>query len=127
VRPNPGCWFEIYVNDLDRATAFYQAVLETKLEKLESPVDQLQMMAFPMSMDGPGASGALCKMEGMSAGGNSTMIYFSCEDCAVEAGRIEAAGGKLIMPKTSIGMYGFIATGIDTEGNSFGLHTSPSF
>ncbi len=120
---NPVPWFEIYVNDLERATQFYESVLETKLEKLEAPTSELQMMAFPMSMTSPGASGAVCKMEGVKAGGGSTMVYFSCEDCGVEASRIETAGGKLERPKTSIGPYGFMAIGIDTEGNMFGLHT----
>ncbi len=123
---NPACWFEIYVDDMDRAVKFYETVLNVKLEKLDAPMSDLEMMAFPMSMDTPGASGALCRMQGVKGGGGSTMIYFSCEDCSVEASRIEAAGGRLERPKTSIGPYGFIAIGFDTEGNAFGLHSQPS-
>jgi predicted enzyme related to lactoylglutathione lyase len=126
MRHNPAGWFEIYVEDIDRATKFYETVLDTKLEKLDAPMDNLEMMAFPMSMELPGASGALCKMDGMKPGGGGTLIYFSTEDCGVEASRIEDAGGKIQMPKTSIGQYGFIALGIDTEGNTFGLHSSPT-
>lgn len=125
MRPNPVGWFELYVEDLERATRFYETVLGTKLEKLESPMDNLQMMAFPMAMDSPGAAGALCKMDEVKPCGGGTLIYFSTEDCAVEASRIEAAGGKVQMPKTAIGQYGFIALGIDTEGNVFGLHSPP--
>ena len=62
-------------------------------------------------------------MEGVSSGGNSTMVYFSCEDCAVEAGRVEAAGGRVEKEKFSIGEYGFIAIVFDTEGNMIGLHS----
>ncbi len=123
---NPVGWFEIYVDDLDRATKFYETVLGMKLEELPSPMDHLKMMAFPMSMGSSGASGSLCKMEGMKCGGGSTLVYFSCQDCDVEASRIEEAGGKLHMPKTSIGQYGSIALGIDTEGNIFGLHNPPA-
>jgi uncharacterized protein len=129
MRCNPVGWFELYVEDIDRATKFYETVLGTKLEKLDAPMDNLQMMAFPMSMESSGASGALCKMDGIQPGGGGTLIYFSSEDCAVEASRIEGAGGTIQMPKTSIGQYGFIALGIDTEGNMFGLHspaTAPS-
>ena len=52
-----------------------------------------------------------------------TLVYFNCADCAVEAGRVEAAGGKLHQAKMSIGDYGNIALAFDTEGNMFGLHS----
>ncbi|MCM2372726.1 VOC family protein [Aporhodopirellula aestuarii] len=120
---NPIVWFEIYVDEMARATKFYETVLDLKLEKLPTPVDNLEMMAFPASMEAPGASGALCKMEGFKCGGSGTIVYFSCEDCGVESSRIEAAGGKVHMPKTAIGQYGFISLGVDTEGNVFGLHS----
>lgn len=120
-RENPGCWFEIYVQDMARARRFYEAVLQTALQKLESP--GIEMFAFPMGMDLPGASGALVKMEGVASGGNSTVVYFACDDCAVEAGRVAKAGGKVFKEKFGIGEYGFIALATDTEGNLFGLHS----
>jgi uncharacterized protein len=125
MQSNPVGWFEIYVDDLNRATKFYEAVLNVQLQELPSPMEHLKLMAFPMSMEGNGASGSLCKMEGMKCGGGSTIVYFSCKDCGIEAARIEPAGGKLHMPKTSIGQYGAIALGVDTEGNVFGLHNPP--
>jgi len=62
-------------------------------------------------------------MEGVPSGGNGTMVYFSCADCAVEAGRVAAQGGRIHREKMSIGEYGFIALAVDTEGNMFGLHS----
>ena len=121
---NPVEWFEIYVQDITRATKFYESVLDTKLEKLGDPTDSsMQMMAFPMGMDRPGASGALVKMDGFPSGGNSTLVYFGCTDCAAEAGRVAASGGRVQREKTSIGEYGFIVLAVDTEGNMFGLHS----
>ena len=120
---NPVGWFEIYVQDMDRAKKFYEAVLRVELMKLESPDPEIEMQAFPMNMEGGGASGALAKMEGCLSGGMGTLIYFSCEDCANEASRVEAAGGKICKPKMSIGQYGFIALVTDTEGNMIGLHS----
>jgi hypothetical protein len=120
---NPVRWFEIYVNDLSRATKFYEAVLNQKLTKLDSPVTEITMMAFPMEKDGAGASGSLVKMDGMKAGANSTVIYFASDDCAQEASRVEKAGGKIMKPKFAIGQYGFIALAYDTEGNVFGVHS----
>ncbi len=76
-----------------------------------------------MAMDRMGAPGALVQMDGVSSGGNSTMVYFSCEDCAVAAGRTKAHGGQVHREKMSIGEYGFIALVMDTKGNMLGLHS----
>lgn len=118
---NPVGWFEIYVNDMNRAKQFYESLLQVTLEKL--PVPDLEMWQFPMSTEGYGAPGALVRMEGFAAGGNSTLVYFSCADCAVEAARVVPAGGQIEREKMLIGEYGFIALAIDTEGNMFGLHS----
>jgi predicted enzyme related to lactoylglutathione lyase len=118
---NPVGWFEIYVQDMERATAFYQKVLGCKLDIL--PGVDLEMRAFPMNAEGYGASGALVRFEGAPSGGNSTLVYFSCEDCAAEEARVVPAGGKIMRGKFSIGQYGFCALAFDTEGNQFGLHS----
>lgn len=118
---NPVGWFEIYVQDMERARRFYETVFEVKLEKL--PVPDIEMWAFPMAMDRMGAAGALVRMEGFPSGGNSVLVYFSCEDCAVEAGRVAAAGGRLQREKMSIGEYGYIVLAVDSEGNMIGLHS----
>ncbi|MFT4175474.1 MAG: VOC family protein [Luteolibacter sp.] len=120
---NPVGWFEIYVDDLPRARAFYETMLGIKLEELSSPDPSLEMLAFPMDMEKTGAPGALVKMEGCSAGPGGTMIYFSCLDCAEEEARAAKAGGKILKPKFSIGEYGFITILTDTEGNTIGLHS----
>ncbi|NCI77439.1 MULTISPECIES: VOC family protein [Acinetobacter] len=122
---NPVGWFEIYVDDITRAKQFYQAVFNIELTELTPPSDgsSLQMWAFPSDMQVYGASGALVQMPDVAAGGNSTLIYFSCEDCAEEAARITGAGGKIQEEKTSIGEYGFIVLAFDTEGNMIGLHS----
>ena len=120
---NPVGWFEIYVQDMQRAQKFYETVLGTELTKLEAPTPELEMLAFPMNMNAEGASGALARMEGCPSGGMGTLVYFSCEDCAVQASRVDAAGGKVCKPKMSIEQYGFIALVMDTEGNMIGLHS----
>jgi predicted enzyme related to lactoylglutathione lyase len=118
---NPVGWFEIYVQDMERAKAFYESVFQVTLEKLNSTSPEL--WKFPQSFEGYGSSGALVKMEGFSSGGNSTLIYFSCTDCSVEAKRVIAAGGRIMRGKFAIGEYGFIALAFDTEANMFGLHS----
>ena len=122
---NPVVWFEIYADDLARARAFYETVLGVTLEPMPLPdgMDGFQMLAFPSTMGNPGTGGTLCKREGVPAGAGGTLIYIGCADCAVEAGRVEAAGGRLQRDKMSIGEYGNIALAFDTEGNMFGLHS----
>lgn len=118
---NPVGWFEIYVDDMARAQTFYQQVLAVELQALGGP--DLAMRAFPMDMQQHGASGALVHVPSVKAGANSTVVYFRCEDCAVEESRVAAAGGTVARPKMSIGEYGFISLIHDTEGNLFGLHS----
>lgn len=121
---NPVVWFEIYVQDMARAQKFYEAVLDGKLERLGDPTDSsIQMMSFPGDMDKYGANGALVKAAGVPSGGNSSLVYFGCEDCAVEGGRVVSAGGRIEREKMSIGEYGAIVLAVDTEGNMFGLHS----
>lgn len=123
---NPVGWFEIYVDDMARARAFYQGTLGVELTPLGNPTADsqgLEMWAFPMDQAVYGASGALVRMPGFAAGANSTLIYFSCTDCAVEAARAVKHGGRMQKEKMSIGPYGYIALLFDTEGNMFGLHS----
>ena len=118
---NPLGWFEIYVQDLARAQAFYEATFDVKLQELPSP--GIKMLAFPMKPELPGCGGALVKYEGKSSGDGGTLVYFSCADCAIEAARAAQHGGKIFKEKFSIGPYGFIALVSDTEGTMIGLHS----
>ncbi|MBK5721843.1 VOC family protein [Dysgonomonas sp. Marseille-P4677] len=125
-KTNPVVWFEIYVNNMARARKFYETVLNDKLEKMPMVNnDHSEMYMFPMSddMSAPNVSGMLVKMEGIEAGGNSTIVYFGSDDCSVEESRVVAAGGKVIHSKFSIDEYGFICLCLDTEGNCFGVHS----
>jgi len=121
IRYNPVGWFEIYVQNLKRAKKFYESVFEVKLSKLNNP--KLEIWGFPGDMKGWGAGGALIKMEGYPSGGNSTIVYFSCDDCSRVEKRVVKYGGGIEKKKFSIGEYGFISFVFDTEGNMFGLHS----
>jgi predicted enzyme related to lactoylglutathione lyase len=121
---NPVGWFEIYVQDMERAKAFYESVLGVDLEEMKDPGPGISAMwSFPTQKDAAGAAGALARMDNGPSGGNATIVYFTCADCAVEAGRVSESGGKVMKDKFSIGRYGFIALVTDTEGNTIGLHS----
>jgi uncharacterized protein len=116
-------WFDIYVNDMERAVAFYESVLKLKLEQIIDPTGETQMMSFPWDMTSYGASGALVKSNHSSPGLGGTMVYFSVEDCSVEESRVVAAGGKIVRPKFSIGQFGWVSLCEDTEGNMLGFNS----
>ncbi|MGE5523048.1 MAG: VOC family protein [Rhodospirillaceae bacterium] len=118
---NPVGWFEIYVEDMDRAKAFYEAVFDVQLSRLDNPT--VELWAFPMDQNSYGAPGALIRMPGFPVGKNSVVVYFRCNDCAVEAAKAAKSGGRIHKDKMSIGQYGYIALVADTEGNLIGLHS----
>lgn len=123
------CWFEIYVDDMDRAKRFYGEVLKTTFHDADMPGDNgsdTSKMAFFDAEDMEAVCGALVYMEGARQGyqgAMSTMVYFPCDDCSVEEGRVESAGGKVITPKMALGEHGFASICVDSEGNAFGLHS----
>ena len=122
---NPVGWFEIYVRDMARAKAFYESLLGRTLHQLPEPAGpgSPEMLVFDMDDTTFGASGALVRMDGFEPGGNAVLVYFSCDDCAVEAARAESAGCQIVKPKASLGPYGHYALVTDTEGNMIGLHS----
>jgi len=124
MKGNPVGWFEIYVKDMARARKFYEGVFETKLSRIGPPEnDDLQMWGWNGDATSYGTPGALVKMKEDPPGGFGTLVYFSCEDCAVQEARVPKFGGRIHRPKLSIGPYGFITLAVDTEGNMFGLHS----
>jgi len=117
---NPVNWFEIPVNDLDRAQSFYETVLDVTLNRQD--MGPMLMGWFPNEQNGTGATGTLIKGEGYTPSHDGTMVYFTVEDIEATLAKIESNGGKSLFPKTSIGEYGFIAHFEDSEGNRVSLH-----
>jgi len=118
---NPVQWFEIATTDLERAKDFYSKVFNLEFQFLEMPDSKMYMFGAP---DKVGSAGSLVQSNDNKPSADGTLIYFACEDVAEEAGRVEEAGGKLTIPKTDIGEFGFFAQCIDTEGNRIGLHSN---
>ncbi len=123
-------WFEIPVCDLERAVAFYGAVLEMDLQ-----VQEIQLgyrMAFllpPGATAGP--SGALIETDGYTpAGYKGCRLYFARRDLDAFLARVEEAGGTIAMPARSLDVGPtptWLAYFRDTEGNLLGLHASSGF
>ncbi|MBK8956169.1 MAG: VOC family protein [Saprospiraceae bacterium] len=124
-RKNPFTWVEIYVNDMSRAQQFYETILDMKMTELPMPegMAEMQMLSFPWAEGEKNISGALVKMKDMKPGTGGTLVYFACDDCALEESRVEKAGGKVFQTKMAIGDYGFCSIISDSEGNTIGLHS----
>ncbi|WP_112663079.1 VOC family protein [Microvirga flavescens] len=119
---NPVVWFEIPVNDLDKAKAFYEGVLDLSLSLQE--MGPAKMAFFPMKDQAePGAAGTLVKSDGYGPSESGTLVYFEVPDIEGTLKKVGEKGGKTLMPKTSIGQYGFIGHFVDCEGNRIGLHS----
>ncbi len=114
-------WFEIPVKDLDRAVKFYEKVFDVKLSRED--MGSLKMALFPFTQNAPGAAGTLVQGESYEPSHAGSVVYFTVEDILETLRRINANGGKTLMPKTAIGQYGFIAQYEDTEGNRLALHS----
>jgi predicted enzyme related to lactoylglutathione lyase len=120
---NPVGWFEIHVADMQRAKAFYEAVFKRPLFPLETGDESYTMQVFAGDVQSAGATGALVQHSMRQPTTEGVMVYFSCEDCAVESQLAIDLGGCVFKPKRSIGNNGFIAIIGDTEGNAIGLHS----
>ena len=118
---NPVNWFEIPVNDLDRAKAFYETVFDLELSINE--IGPLRMAWFPMEQGATGAAGTLVKADGYVPSHEGTMVYLHVPDIEASLERVESNGGKTLRPKMSIGEYGFVAHFEDCEGNRVALHS----
>ncbi len=114
-------WFEIPATDFDRARKFYETIMGEPITEMSMPDHRYGM--FPSDME-KGVGGGLVQGAGYKPSADGSLVYLNGgDDLTGPLSRIEKAGGKIVMPKTSIGPNGFIAQFIDTEGNKVALHS----
>ena len=115
-------WFEIPVNDFARAKKFYETILDVEVQEMPHPTFKYGIL--PADMMNGGIGGGIVQGEGFEPSEKGSLIYFNGgEDLSVSLSKVEAAGGKIVLPKTSIGQNGFMAHFIDSEGNKVALHS----
>lgn len=114
-------WFEIPAKNFDRAKMFYESVLGITMVL---PFEGVKYAMFPADMKNGEIGGGLVEEQGYEPSEKGAMIYLNGgEDLAVPLARVEAAGGKVLMPKKSIGENGFMAIFTDSEGNRLAFHS----
>lgn len=120
-------WFEIPASDLARAQKFYETIFGVKLDAIDMP--NIKMRMFPLDDPMNGVGGAVVDSGGFHkpSATDGPLIYLNGNpDVQKVLDKVEAAGGKIMVPKTEISPeYGYMAVFIDTEGNRMGLHSVP--
>lgn len=116
-------WFEISVSDMNRAKKFYETVFQ--IEMFQENMMGMEMAFFPAEPGNGKASGGLVQGPMHKPSLDGSKIYLNANPDMSEAlGRVEAAGGKITMPKTKISDdIGYMAFFIDTEGNGMAMHS----
>jgi hypothetical protein len=117
-------WFEIPTTNLERAEKFYQEILGIKFDKLDLP--NIKMRMFPID-DASGVGGSLCDSKGFHKPSDTDgpLIYLNGNpDVQIILDKVEAAGGKVLVPKTQISPdFGYMAVILDCEGNRIAFHS----
>ena len=116
-------WFEIAVTDFDRAKKFYETIFGITMPVMEFGPAKMGM--FPMENGNGKLSGAIVKSDFHKPSAEGVLVYMNGNpDLQVALDKVEAAGGKIMRPKTIISPeFGFMAVMIDTEGNAVALHS----
>ena len=119
-------WFEIPAVDINRAQKFYEAIFGINMIPLDLP--QIQMRMFPIE-NPMNVGGAICQSGDFykPSADSGPLVYLNGNpDVQIVLDKIEAAGGKIVVPKTEISPeYGHMAVFLDTEGNRVALHSIP--
>jgi uncharacterized protein len=120
-------WFEIPTIDIGRATTFYETVFGIHLTPLDLP--NIKMRMFPLDDRMTQIGGALVHSGGFHkpSATDGPLVYLNANpDVQLVLDKVEAAGGKILVPKTQISPdFGFMAVLLDTEGNRVALHSIP--
>ncbi len=114
-------WFEIPVKNFERAKAFYETLFGVPIEVMPHPSYKYGILPGDMQN---GVTGGIVEGEGFEPSMKGALIYLNGgDDLSIPLAKVEKAGGKIILPKTSIGNNGFMAHFVDTEGNKMALHS----
>jgi len=118
--------FEIQVDDVERAKAFYGAVFGWTFQDWSQHSDTEYWGVITGAGDGPGIDGGLLRRAGAHPGPGHGANAFVCtvvvEDYDDTRRLLLASGGREVQPKTALTGMAWQGYYLDTEGNLFGIH-----
>ncbi|MCF8255104.1 MAG: VOC family protein [Bacteroidia bacterium] len=115
-------WVEIPALDFNRSKLFYETIFGSNMQTMEAM--GMKSAFFNFDMQNGGIGGCIITGAGYEPSEKGSLVYLNGGiDLQDVLSKVEAAGGKVVLPKTAIGGNGFMAHFIDTEGNKVGLHS----
>jgi predicted enzyme related to lactoylglutathione lyase len=108
-------WFEIPADDIERARKFYGSLFGWKIEKFPGDMDYWHIDTGSNDVT---RDGGMMKRQHPQQGITSYIDVSSVEDFAA---KVQALGGKVLMPKTAVPQMGYFAVCQDPENNVFAL------
>ncbi len=113
-------YFEMPVEDFDRAIKFYESIFGWKVTREDRPSGPYYSVRTG-DADEPGINGSLFKKE---EGWDKVSNVINVKEIDTAIKKIKELGGEIIFPKTTINGVGYLAYFKDTEGNTFGMMQS---
>ena len=112
--------FDVPVDDINRAKKFYTELFGWKIERIPGEMEYYGIS----TTDEKGKESIGGGMGLRGDPGQRITNYFGVSSIDIHSKKTEELGGKIIMPKTKIPGYGYLAICLDTENNVFGLWES---
>jgi uncharacterized protein len=113
-------WFEINVTDITAGIAFYSELTGKPLRPEDFDGTPTAVFTYP-----EGTTGGAIIADGKRPKGNGgAIVYLAVDTVGAALSRAEAAGGKIVLPPTSIGPNGFIGIVKDPDGNHVGVNAA---
>ncbi len=117
--------FEIPADDVEKLRKFYAELFGWKIERWPGPSDYWTIMTVPTDEKGepirPGVNGGLMKRQNPQ---HKPVNYILVESVDEYSKKIEALGGKVVVPKTQVPGICWWALAVDPEGNQFAIMES---
>ena len=122
-QPNAINWFEIPVDDFERAKMFYSRIFDYEMPEMAMGSSRMGMFVVDQAAGHVG--GAIVKVDDFLPSRHGTLAYLNAgEDLSTILMRVEDAGGRVLQDKTEITPeFGYYATFLDSEGNKVALHS----
>lgn len=109
--------FDLPADDLARAEAFYSELFGWKFTKYPGPMEYYLIETRTLG-DEEGVRGGMGKR---GAPDQQIMPYFGVESVDTCLSEVTRLGGNVLLPKTAVPGFGYLAVCTDTEKNRFGV------